>query len=108
MASKSKEVPTESRDVVRITGTLDRSVEEADRLLAADKADILLDFSDCPFVTVDGLEWLEELLLRAESKKHTVSIDSVPPSVYKVFKVSHIAPILRACGSPTLPNGPVC
>ncbi|MBX3077259.1 STAS domain-containing protein [Candidatus Obscuribacterales bacterium] len=107
MSAKSTDKGT-NYETVRIMGSLDRSIEEADRLLAADKTDVLLDFSACTFITVDGLEWLEELLLRAESKKHSVIFESIPPTVYKVFKVSHIAPILRACGGPTLPNGPVC
>lgn len=108
MAAKGKQTTESPRQIVRVVGPLDRSVEEADRLLAADQTDILLDFSDCTFITVDGLEWLEELLLRAESKNHSVSFDSVPPTVYKVFKVSHINPILKACGAPSLANGPVC
>lgn len=109
MAVKNEKKNSESpRETVRITGSLDRAIEDADRLLAADKTDIVLDFSDCTFITVDGLEWLEELLLRAQSKKHAVSFHAVPPTVYKVFKVSHIDPILRACGAPAMPSGPVC
>jgi len=108
MAAKSEKKAAGPSETVRITGSLDRAIEDADRLLAADKADIVLDFTDCTFITVDGLEWLEELLLRAQSKKHTVSFHAIPPTVYKVFKVSHIDPILRACGAPTMPSGPVC
>lgn len=107
MASKNtpKADPTET---VHVTGSLDRGLEEVDIILAADKADIVLDFTACTFVSVDGLEWLEELLLRAQSKKHRVILVGIPPTVYKVFKVSHIDSILKACGSPVLPSGPVC
>jgi anti-anti-sigma regulatory factor len=108
MAAKNQKQAAESRETVRITGSLDRAIEDADKLLATDKADIVLDFTACTFITVDGLEWLEELLLRAQSKKHGVSFVGIPPTVYKVFKVSRIAPILEACGAPTMPAGPVC
>ena len=108
MASKNNQKSAQPSEVVRILGSLDRSIEDADVLLAADKSDIVLDFTGCTFITVDGLEWLEELLLRAGSKKHSVSFIGIPPTVYKVFKVSHIAPILKACDAPTMPAGPVC
>jgi anti-anti-sigma regulatory factor len=106
MPAKSQK--QEAGETVAIVGRLDRSVEAADRLLAADQSDIVIDFSQCSFVTVDGLEWLEELMLRASSKKHTVSFTGIPPSIYKVFKVSHIDGILRACGAPAPRTKPSC
>jgi|SRR5271156_4163279 anti-anti-sigma regulatory factor len=90
----------------RIFGQLTRAVDEIDRVLASGVPDLTIDFSTCTFISVEGLEWLEELLLRAESLKTKVSLINVPPSIYKVFKVAHIASISRACGSPNnLPPG---
>jgi len=90
----------------RIYGQLTRAVDEIDRLLASGLAKLTIDFSTCTFISVEGLEWLEELLMRAESSKTVVSFVNVPPSIYKVFKVAHIASISRACGSPSsIPPG---
>lgn len=92
--------------VMQITGSLDRGLDHIDRALASG-VDLQLDLSDCNFITVDGLEWLEELLLRAESLRSQVRIVKIQPTVYKVFKVAHIGSILKACDSPA-PRGPVC
>lgn len=110
MAAKNqKKEQAPLAELVRVEGPLERAVEAADRALASDKADISLDFSDCTFISVDGLEWLEELLLRAGSKRHNVSFINVPPSIYKVFKVSHISSILKASGgAPVMTGDPVC
>ena len=93
---------------VRISGQLDRGLDEVDRLLASTKDDIVLDLSGCTFITVDGLEWLEELLLRAESMTPNVRLVNIPPTIYKVFKVAHLDCILRACGAPSVATGPMC
>jgi len=108
MATKKSTPKIEPSETIILAGSLDRGVEEVDRILAADKANIVLDFKNCTFITVDGLEWLEELLLRAESKKHDISITNVQPTVYKVFKVSHTDSILRACGAPATTSGSEC
>jgi anti-anti-sigma regulatory factor len=84
----------------RIYGQLTRAVDEIDRVLASGVPVLSIDFSTCTFISVEGLEWLEELLMRAESLKTKVSLVNVPPSIYKVFKVAHIASISRACGAP--------
>lgn len=89
-----------------LSGPLNRAVDEVDRLLASGNTDITLDFSNCHFVSVEGLEWLEEMLLRAESSKANVNFANVSPTVYKVFKVAHIDSVTKACGAPVL--GPVC
>lgn len=90
----------------RLPGPLDKGVAEVDKLLANAKGNLGLDFADCTFISVDGLEWLEEMLLRAQSKGVTVSFSNVTPSVYKVFKVAHIDSVMKACGLPV--SGPVC
>jgi hypothetical protein len=91
----------------KIPETLARAIDEVDRMLAAGNADLTLDFAGCKFVTVEGLEWLEELLLRAGSLNAAVRFDNVAPSTYKMFKVARIDNILRACGA-TAVKGPVC
>jgi hypothetical protein len=94
---------------VKIEGSLERRIESVDRLFAKGLADLELDFSACSFITVDGLEWLEELLLRADSTKSSVHFVSVPPTLYKVFKVSHIDSLMRACGGlGKAASGPMC
>jgi hypothetical protein len=87
--------------------TLNRQVDEVDLTLANGNVDVLLDFAHCTFITVDGLEWLEELLLRAVSLNAKVSLKNIKPTIYKVFKVARIDSVLKACGSPA-PSGPVC
>ena len=101
-AAKAESAPTP----VQIKGSLDRGLDHVDKLLASG-SNLLLDFSECPFVTVEGLEWLEELLLRAESLQLNVRMVKMHPTVYKVFKVAHIRSLLKACDSPA-PRGPVC
>lgn len=104
--SKSKsEIQVES---IRILGDLDRAKDDVDRLVAASESDIVLDFSACTFVSVEGVEWLEELAIRAESKSINVRFENIPPSIYKVFKISHIDCILKACGAPSTAIGPSC
>ena len=93
---------------VRILGSLDKGKDDVDRLVAPAESDIVLDFSACTFISVDGIEWLEELAIRAESKGVKVRFENIPPSIYKVFKISHIDCILKACGAPSTAIGPVC
>lgn len=92
--------------VLPITGALERGLDHIDKVLASG-TDLVLDFSDCTFVSVEGLEWLEELMLRASSLQSTVRMVKIKPTVYKVFKVAHIQSLLKACDSPA-PRGPVC
>jgi anti-anti-sigma regulatory factor len=94
--------------VFSLTGTLDRPVEDVERAVAAGGNEIRIDLNATTFITVDGLEWLEELLLRANSVQSDVRFQNVPPSIYKVFKVAHINSLLAACGSPAANAGPVC
>ena len=92
--------------VVKIKGSLDRGLDHVDKLLASG-CNLTMDLSECDFVTVEGLEWLEELLLRAQSLQLNVRMVKMLPTVYKVFKVAHIRSLLKACDSPA-PMGPVC
>jgi hypothetical protein len=92
--------------VILLPASLERAVDHIDKALASG-VDLILDFSECTFITVEGLEWLEELLLRATSLQSSVRMVKIKPTVYKVFKVAHIQNILKACDSPA-PRGPVC
>ncbi|MBX9688721.1 MAG: hypothetical protein K2X27_18585 [Candidatus Obscuribacterales bacterium] len=86
--------------------SLNRQVDEVDLTMANGNLEIILNFNNCTFISVDGLEWLEELLLRAQSLNAQVKLQAVKPSVYKVFKVARIDSVLKACGSAV--SGPVC
>ena len=86
---------------------LAKQVDDVDLTLANGNVDLILDFSQCKFISVEGLEWLEELLLRAQSISSQVHLKNVIPSVYKVFKVARIDSVLKACGG-KMPSGPVC
>jgi hypothetical protein len=97
----------DTAQTIAIKGRLERSLDNVDKALAGGN-NLLLDFHECTFITVDGLEWLEELLLRAESLGAIVRLVRVPTTQYKVFKVAHIQSILKACGSPPAGMGPVC
>ncbi|MBP9094285.1 STAS domain-containing protein [bacterium] len=92
---------TRKLEKIRIMGELERGLDDVDKTLATGKTDIELDFSACTFISVDGLEWLEEFLLRADSLKSAVTFVNVQTPVYKVFKVAHIDSLMRACGSPS-------
>lgn len=86
---------------------LERAVDAADRALAQGN-NVILDFASCQFITVDGLEWLEEILLRSESLSSKVTFVNLPPPLYKVFKVAHIDSLQKACGAPSAAFGSVC
>jgi hypothetical protein len=109
MTGENGEQAVENRrsEVLPISGPLERGIDSIDRTLATG-VNLVLDFTDCKFITVDGLEWLEELLLRSDSLGSTIEFTNLTPSVYKVFKVAHIDSLLRACGAPSRPTGPNC
>lgn len=94
-------------ETYKIEGTLERRIDEVDRLLASGNSDLNLDFEQVQMISVDGLEWLEELLLRAKSNGTRVSFSNVRPEQYKVFKIAHIDSLLEACGA-LARSGPVC
>lgn len=96
-----------TEEIYKINGALARSIDEVDRLLALGNIDLTLDFGDCTFISVDGFEWLEELLLRAKSLAAGVSFVNVRPEQYKAFKVAHIDSLLEACGA-LARSGPAC
>lgn len=87
--------------------SLNRQIDEVDFTLANGSTNLTLDFSSCNFISVEGLEWLEELLMRADSRAIQISFKNIKPTVYKVFKVSRLDSVLKACGS-AAPSGPVC
>lgn len=94
---------------VFVLGELQRGLDSVDSLIASGAPALQVDFSGCTFISVDGLEWLEEMLLRADSSKVAVSFTNLPPVIYKVFKVSRIDSLMRACGAPGKDKqGPAC
>jgi hypothetical protein len=96
-----------TQSVFKMPEQLMRAVDDVDHILASGKADLKLDFVDCTFISVDGVEWLEEMLMRAGSLSAEVELTNVPPSIYKVFKIARIDSIVKACGGMTA-SGPVC
>jgi hypothetical protein len=115
MSEKSKTKKADSNgangngadEIIKIVGRLERAIDHADHTLASG-SNITFDFTGCDFITVEGLEWLEEVLLRAESSQSKVRFANVQPPVYKVFKVAHIDSLLKACGAPASQGGPTC
>jgi hypothetical protein len=100
---------TKAIERVRILGALEKGLDKVDLLLASGKCDLELDFGACTFISVDGLEWLEELLLRAQSLETGVRFVNLQPPQYKVLKVAHIDSLMRACGAPGKDaSGPMC
>lgn len=109
MSGENAEPAVEERrtEVLRIDGPLERGIDHIDRTLATG-VNLTLDFTGCKFISVDGLEWLEELLLRSDSLGSKVVFTNLVPPVYKVFKVAHIDSLLRACGAPSQVSEPFC
>jgi len=91
---------------VNLMATVDRAVEDVDQLVASG-VDVAVSFREVSFISVAGLEWLEELLLRSNSQGVSVRFVDMPPTIYKVFKVAHIGSLLEACGAPAA-LGPAC
>lgn len=107
MALDNVSADSSKAEVVMIAGALERGIDHIDRMLATG-LNLSLDFSTCTFISVEGLEWLEELLLRSDSLGTTVSLTNFQPPVYKVFKVARIERLLKACGAPSMAMGPSC
>lgn len=96
-----------SQQVYKLVSRVERAIDEVDCLLAPGDKNLTLDFQQTRFVSVEALEWLEELLLRSKSLQVKVSFVNVPPTVYKVFKVAHVGSLIQACGA-LEPSGPAC
>jgi len=97
------------KKICKIIGSLTGPQPEIDRLIASGKQNLVIDFSECVFISVPGLEWLTDMLLKAGTKGIHVAYVAIPPTLYKVFKVARIESILDASGSPASPtNEQVC
>ena len=107
-SGESKAVPETPKPsgTYSIPALLERGIDQVEQLLASGN-NVILDFRGCTFITVAGIEWLEEILLRAQSAQVSVQFINLRPTVYKVFKVAHIDSLLKACGAPG-PTGRVC
>jgi anti-anti-sigma regulatory factor len=101
-----KEVTMSELKTIKLDATVDRAVEDVDQVIASGVA-VAVSFREVTFVSVAGLEWLEELLLRSQSQGVSVRFVDVPPTIYKVFKVAHIGSLLEACGA-VAALGPAC
>src|ERR1700723_895627 len=86
-------------ETIAVSSRLERAVDSVDMALAGG-SDVTLDFTTCDFITVDGLEWLEEVLFRSQSLERKVTFINLSPKLYKVFKVAHIDSLQKACGAP--------
>jgi anti-anti-sigma regulatory factor len=107
MSDKNQDGNGKQTEVIHVGERLERAQDAVDRHLAGGKH-VTLDFSGCDFVSVDGLEWLEEVLLRSESLAARVTFINLNPKLYKVFKVAHIDSLQKACGAPNSTMGPAC
>ncbi|MBX9770741.1 MAG: STAS domain-containing protein [Candidatus Obscuribacterales bacterium] len=90
-----------------IIGQIKSSIPEVDGLLAQSPSELTLDFANATFISVEGIEWLEEFLLRCDSKGMKVTFENIPSDIYKVFKVVRIDKIMKACGMLPI-TGPHC
>jgi len=90
-----------------IIGQVKGSIKEVDDLLAKGAAELNIDFANATFISVEGIEWLEELLLRSDSKGTKVNLQNIPTEIYKVFKVARIDAVMKACGMMPI-TGPHC
>jgi anti-anti-sigma regulatory factor len=88
------------KQICKITGSLTGPKPDIDRLIASGNHDLVIDFSECVFISVPGLEWLKDMLLKAGTAGINVTYIAIPPPLYKVFKVARIDSILNASGSP--------
>jgi anti-anti-sigma regulatory factor len=107
MADRKNDNGNKATETVKLPLRLERAQDSVDHVLAAGKH-VTLDFGDCDFISVDGIEWLEEILLRSESLKSKITFVNLNPKLYKVFKVAHIDSLQKACGAPGPAAGPVC
>ncbi len=85
--------------VISLPSILDKPVNDIEKYLVNNDCNLLLDFINCNFITVDGIEWLEEILVRANSKSIKIMFANIQPDIYKVFKISRIEVILKVCGA---------
>ena len=84
-----------------IPDVLDKAISEVDSCLEKNNSKLSIDFKNCQFISVDGLEWLEEILVRADSKNINVTFCNLKPEIYKVFKIARVDVILKAIGGQT-------
>lgn len=93
---------------LKVPAYFDGEIQGAQEFLDESQSSVVINFAQCTFITVDGLEWLEEYVTRVEDRKKSCRFENLKPSIYKVFKVARIDCLLRSCGSPGFPEGAVC
>lgn len=93
---------------LKVPAYFDGEIQGAQKFLDENESPLVINFTQCTFITVDGLEWLEEYVTSVEAKNKSCRFENLKPSIYKVFKVARIDCLLRSCGSPGFPEGAVC
>lgn len=93
---------------LKVPAYFDSEIQGAQKFMEESNSPLIINFAECTFITVDGLEWLENYVTQVEAQKKTCRFENMKPSIYKVFKVARIDCLLRSCGSPRFPDGAVC
>ncbi len=108
MTANSKQQHNNHFDTVKVPAIFNGEIQGAKKLAAETESPVLINFAECTFITVDGLEWLEEFVTSVEASGKHCRFQNMTPSIYKVFKVARIDCLLRSCGAPAIAEGAVC
>lgn len=103
--SKPQEVVIKT---IKVPAYFNGEINGAKKFANETQSPILINFAECTFISVDGLEWLEEFVAGVELSGKHCRFENMAPSIYKVFKVARIDCLLRSCGAPVIPEGAVC
>jgi len=95
-------------NTIKVPVIFNGEIQGAKKFASESQSPILINFAECTFITVDGLEWLEEFVTSVEASGKHCRFENMIPSIYKVFKVARIDCLLRSCGAPVIPEGAVC
>lgn len=108
MTANPKQQHNLTINTVKVPAIFNGEIQGAKKFAAETESPILINFAECTFITVDGLEWLEEFVISVEASGKHCRFENMIPSIYKVFKVARIDCLLRSCGAPAIPEGAVC
>lgn len=95
-------------NTITVPAYFNGEINGAKKFADESQSPVLINFAECTFITVDGLEWLEEFVSCVEASGKHCRFENMAPSIYKVFKVARIDCLLRSCGAPVIPEGAVC
>ncbi|QQR59853.1 MAG: hypothetical protein IPG59_10330 [Candidatus Melainabacteria bacterium] len=108
MTANSKQQHNITINTIKVPAIFNGEIPGAKKFAAESQSPIMINFAECTFITVDGLEWLEEFVISVEVTGKHCRFENMIPSIYKVFKVARIDCLLRSCGAPAIPEGAVC